>query len=231
MSTSTHPPRTEPPAPGTPPPPPPDDHGPNGTSGARPRPTARPIGWGLALIGAGVLWLLHLAGIRVDWGLVLPIVVIVIGLALLGGGRHVARSGLLGLGIVLTVLALVVSVAPMQLSVSAGDRTHTITDVADLDPSYRLGAGTLTLDLRDLELPAGTTDLDASVSMGELVIRVPDDVTVTGTGQVIAGEVASFDRTTGGIAPRRTLDDPGIEGGPILDLHLRTGLGRIEVTR
>lgn len=231
MSASTRPPRTEPPSTVAPPPPPPEVRAPGETPAARPRPTTRPIGWALALIGAGVLWLLHLAGIEVDGGLLLPIAIIVIGLVLLAGGRHVARSGLIGLGIVLTVLALLLSVAPMQVSLSAGDRTHTVTDPADLDPSYRLGAGTLTLDLRDLELPAGTTELAASVSMGELVIRVPADATVTGTGQVIAGEIASFDRTTGGIAPRRTLDDAGDAGGPVLDLQLRTGLGRIEVTR
>ncbi len=230
MSTSTRPPRTDPPA-GTPPPPPPGGQGPEETPGAQPRSTARPIGWALALIGAGVLWLLSLAGVQIAWQLVLPIAIIAIGLVLLAGGHHVARGGLIGLGIALTVIALVLSVLPMQVSITAGDRTHTVTDLAELEPSYRLGAGTLTLDLRELELPPGATELDASVSMGELVIRVPEDVTVTGTGHTMLGEVDGFGRTTAGVAPRRTLDEAGVEGGPVLDLELRTGLGRIEVTR
>lgn len=231
MSTSTHTPRTEPPAGTTPPPPPPEDRVPGETRGAGPRAAGRPIGWGLGLIGAGFLWLASLAGVRIDWQLVLPIAVIVIGVVLLGGGRYVARSGLIGLGIVLTAIALVISESPMQVSMSAGDRTHAVTDVAELEPSYSLGAGTLTLDLRELEFPPGTTELDASVSMGELVVRVPDDVTVTGTGQTIAGEIHGFGRTTAGIAPRRTLDEAGVDDGPVLDLELRTGLGRIEVSR
>lgn len=231
MSTSTHPPRTGPPAGDTPPPPPPEDRGPDQSPSSEPRPATRPIGWALALIGAGVLWLLHLAGVAIAWQLVLPIVIIAIGLVLLAGGRHVARSGLIGLGIVLTVIALVLSVTPMQVSATAGDRTHTVIDVAELEPSYSLGAGTLTLDLRDLELPPGTTELAASVSMGELVVRVPDDVTVSGTGHTIAGEVVAFGRTTAGIAPRRALTGPGVEDGPVLELELRTGFGRIEVTR
>jgi hypothetical protein len=231
MSTSSPPSRTEPPAGAGAPPPRSDDGGLQETPGGQRRPAARPIGWGLALIGAGVLWLLHIAGVRIDWQLALPVAVIAIGLVLLIGGRHVAHGGLIGLGIVLTAIALVTSVTPMPVSLTAGDRIHTVTDLAQLDSSYRLGAGTLTLDLRELELPPGTTELGASVSLGELVVRVPDDATVTGTGHTIAGEVVSFGRTTEGLAPRRALDDPGIDAGPILDLDLRTGLGRIEVTR
>jgi predicted membrane protein len=230
MSTSIRPSHTASPG-DTPPPPPPEDRAPEEPPAARPHPVTRPIGWALALIGAGILWLLTLAGIQIDWELVLPITIITVGLALLVGGRRVARSGLIGLGIVLTAIALIVSVTPMQVSLSAGDRSHTVTDIAELESSYRLGAGTLTLDLRDLELPAGTTELDASVSMGELVVRVPDDVAVTGTGNTLAGEVVAFGRTTAGLAPRRTLDELGVDDGPVLDLQLRTGLGRIEVTR
>jgi hypothetical protein len=230
MSTSTPPSRTEPPAGSGLPPPPPEDGGPE-VPGGRPRPRARPIGWGLALIGVGVLWFIELAGVRVDWQLVLPVAIITIGLVLLVGGRHVDRGGLIGLGIVFTAIALVTSVTPMPVSVTAGDRIHTVTDLVELDPSYSLGAGTLTLDLRDLELPPGTTQLRASVSLGELVVRVPDAVTVTGTGQTFAGEVVGFGRTTEGLAPRQALDEPGVGAGPILDLELRTGLGRIEVTR
>jgi hypothetical protein len=230
MSTSTHPPRTGPPAGGPSPPPPPDDRAPEQTPGAEPRPATGPIGWALALIGAGVLWLLSLAGVQIAWELVLPVAVIVIGLVLLAGGRRVTRSGLIGLGVVLAVAALVLSVTPMQVSITAGDRIHTVTDLAELESSYRLGAGTLTLDLRDLDLPAGTTELAASVSMGELVVRVPADVTVTGTGHTLAGEVDAFGRTTAGVSPRRTLNEAG-DDAPVLDLELRTGLGRIEVTR
>ena len=230
MSTSTDPSRTGPPA-GATPPPPPEGRGLDEPPGGQPRPMARPNGWALALIGAGVLWLLALAGVRIDWQLVLPITIIAIGLVLLAGGRHVARSGLIGLGVVLTAIALVLSVTPIQGSVTAGDRAHTVTDLAEPEPSYSLGAGTLTLDLRDLEFPPGTTVLAASVSMGELVVKVPDEVTVTGTGHTIVGEVVSFGRRTVGIAARRTLNEPGVDGGPVVELELRTGLGRIEVTR
>ncbi|TVR36159.1 MAG: hypothetical protein EA388_04745 [Nitriliruptor sp.] len=231
MNTSTHPGDTGPPTGGATPPPPPEDQAPEQTPGATPGSASRPVGWALALIAAGVLWLLHLAGVAIAWELVLPIAIIVIGVVLLAGGRRVARSGLIGLGVVLTIIAVVLSVLPIQGSITAGDRTHTLTDIAELESSYSLGAGTLTLDLRDLELPAGTTELAASVSMGELVVRVPDGVAVTGTGHVIAGEVDAFGATTAGVSPQRTIDEAGADDAPVLDLELRTGLGRIEVTR
>lgn len=239
MSDSTDPSRTEPPASGTVRSPSSDERATGRapdeiferTPAARSRPAPRPIGWGLALIGGGVLWLLHLVGVTIVWEVVLPIIVVAIGLVLLAGGRHVAQSGLIGLGVVLTVTAVVISMSPTQVSLTAGDRTYEVTEFAELESSYSLGAGTLTLDLRDLELPEGTTELAASVSMGELVVRVPADVTVTGTGHTMAGEVVAFGRTTSGVSPRGALTEAGADGGPVLDLQLRTVFGRIEVTR
>lgn len=194
-------------------------------------PGARPIGWGLALIGAGVVWLLALAGVSIPWELVLPVALLVIGVLLLAGGRWMAHSGLIGLGVVLAVFALVSPVAPGPASVSAGDRTHTVTDVSDLESDYRLGAGTLTIDLTDLDLPPGTTALTASVGMGELVVRVPPDVTVEGEARVGMGDVVAFDASRGGIAPTLDLRRPGASADDVLELELRVGLGSIEVVR
>ena len=190
----------------------------------------RPIGWGLVLIAAGVLWLLSLAGVPIRWELVLPIALVAVGTLLLLGGRWSAHGGLIGLGVVLAVTAFVVATSPAAPSVSAGDRTHRVTDVADLESAYTLGAGTLTLDLRELELPDGTTEVAAGVTMGELVVWVPADVTVEGEGSVVMGEVAAFGRSASDITPRLALAEPG-DADRVLVLDLRVTLGRIEVTR
>jgi hypothetical protein len=202
-----------------------------------PPPRTRPaaIGWGLVLIAAGFTWLLALAGVSLPWELVLPIAVIVVGLVLLVTRGRRSGDGLVFLGVVLTIAALVVTATPQPPSASAGERTHRVTDVAGLEDSYGLGAGQLTLDLRDLALPDGTTAVAARVGLGELRVRVPDDVAVTGTAAVTAGEAAAFDRVQSGISPRLTIDDPGSasagSGGPVLELDLDVGLGQIEVTR
>ncbi len=222
------PPRTQLPPVDEPPAPPPAQGASGDAGGPGPQPL---IGWGLALIGAGTLWLLSLAGVSIPWAIVLPVTMITIGVLLLAGGRLIARSGLIGLGVVVTVVALVVSVTPTAVSVSAGDRAHTVTELDDLDSEYRLGAGSLTIDLRSLELPAGTTELTAGVSMGELIIHVPPEVTVEGDGRVAMGEVVAFGASRGGIAPTLTFADPGGAPDRVLVLDLRVGLGSIEVER
>lgn len=196
-----------------------------------PDPRPRPVGWGLALIAAGSLWLLSLAGVPMRWDLVLPGALVVIGVLLLTGGRWTVRSGLIGLGVVVAVLALAIAVRPATPSISAGDRTYAVTDLADLDETYRLGAGSLTLDLRELELPEGTTELTGEVGMGELVVHVPPDVTIDGEGRVGLGEVVAFEQSRGGIAPMLAFTEPGDESDRVLELELRVGLGSIEVVR
>jgi hypothetical protein len=228
MSSNTSPPPSASPPPA--PAPPPADRG---ASGDRDRPAAsggRPIGLGLVLIAAGALWLVSLAGVPIRWDLVLPIALVVVGALLLVGGRWTARGGLIGLGVVLAVVALIVSVAPPAPSISAGDRTYTVSEPADLDPTYTLGAGTLTLDLRELDLPPGATEVSVGVSMGELIVRVPEGVSVDGEASVVMGDVGAFGRSSSGITPRLDLAEPGDPDRELV-LDLRVALGRIEVTR
>jgi hypothetical protein len=185
----------------------------------------------VALIGAGVLWLLALAGVDIPWGIVLPAALIGVGVLLLVGGRMVSRSGLIGLGIALSVLALALSVTPTAVPVDAGDRTYAVTDVGELESNYQLGAGSLVIDLRDLELPVGTTELTAGVGMGELIVLVPDGTVVEGEGRVAMGEVVAFDTSRGGIAPTLTFTEAPDGSDRVLVLDLRVGLGSIEVDR
>jgi hypothetical protein len=212
-----------------PPPPPPPWAGPAAEEfeplTSRPR---RPVWWGLAMIAAGILWLLSLAGVPIRWELVLPSALIVVGVLVLARPRSDA-GGLTGLGIVLLVLTLFTAVLPGAASVSAGDRLHVVADVGDLDEDYSLGAGTLVLDLGDLELTEAA-EVSAQVGMGELVVVVPDDVRLEGTARVGLGEVEAFGEATGGVAPTVELGEGDAEA-TVLTLDLQVGLGQIEVRR
>jgi hypothetical protein len=103
--------------------------------------------------------------------------------------------------------------------------------VADIDPSYRLGVGELRLDLADVELPSGPTDLRLRVGMGHVEVRVPDDVCVQLVGHVGAGEIALFDDVNDGLDV--TVDHrAGVTGDdPVLVVDARAGVGRIDVVR
>jgi hypothetical protein len=190
----------------------------------------RPVGLALVLITVGVVWLLALAGVSLPWELLVPGALVVTGVLVLLSSRWRGGNGLIGFGIALAIFALVVAV-PSPAALSAGDRTIAVTDVADLEDRYGLGAGTMTLDLRELDLPPGTTEVRAGVNLGELVVVVPPDATITGEGRVFLGEIEHFDRTSGGVAPRAALSEPGDDADRILDLRLRVGLGQIEVRR
>jgi hypothetical protein len=216
--------------PGGDPPPAPSawvDHGPAG-AGTRTPHARRPVGWGLAMIAVGALWLLSLVGVPIRWELLLPGALTVVGVLVLARPRGVG-SGLIGLGVVLLVLTLVTSILPGTPPVSAGDRTHTVSDVADLRDDYRLGAGTLVLDLGDLAFTE-PTEVAARVGMGELVVVVPEDVRVEGRARAGMGEVEIFGDANGGVAPVVDLDD-GAANAPLLTLDLQVGLGQIEVRR
>ncbi len=196
------------------------------------------LAWGLALIAAGVLWLLWLSGVAIPWGLVLPLTLIAVGALVLARPRA-EGGGLIGLGIVVMILGLAQPGLPITSSFTAGERSHTITDVTDLDDTYALGAGSLVLDLRDLDLGPGPADgpveLSARVTFGELIVRVPEHVRVRGAARVAFGEVAHFGRADGGVNPRAVFDEAATSGDArdddVLELDLRVAFGQIEVRR
>ena len=59
--------------------------------------------------------------------------------------------------------------------------------MAQVRDSYDLGIGSMVVDLRDVDLPAGRTDLNLDVGLGEAVLYVPSDACITSDVQVGAG--------------------------------------------
>jgi hypothetical protein len=187
------------------------------------------VGWGIAFVASGIVWILVQLDVPIAWELVLPTAIILVGVTLLLGVRGAARGGLIGLGGVLAVVAVATMALP-TFSFTAGERVVVGGEIADLE-TYEHGAGVLRLDLRELDLPEGRTTVEASVAFGELVVVVPPDVTVEGTARVRVGEVSAFGRSTAGFAPRRELRDPGADDGRVLELDLEVGFGRIDIRR
>jgi hypothetical protein len=208
---------------GRPPAPPP---GPNAPP---PRGERRPVVTAVALIAVGVLWGLHILGVTLRWELLLPSALIVIGLGVLVGGRSAATRGLVTLGTVLAIVAVLTFLFPASPDVSAGDRTLTVASIDDLAERYELGAGELTVDLRQLDLPEGTTTLEVRVGAGQLLVRVPPEVTVVVDAQVGLGELDAFGTRVSGVAPQRRIVDDGDTRTLAIDGSV--GLGQLEVTR
>jgi hypothetical protein len=203
------------------------DRGPTGWAGLSP---GRLLVGGL-LVALGLAWLAGSTGaLELRWQTVLSLAVLLTGAAVLATARSGRGDGLIALGVVLCGALAVATAAPsVPLQAGAGDRQYRPASVADLDTRYELGFGNLLLDLRGPELPAGTTDVEVRVGLGQITVLVPSDVAVQAEASAGAGELAVLGTRRSGLSPR--LEDRSGSGERVLSLDLQVGTGSIEVTR
>jgi Cell wall-active antibiotics response 4TMS YvqF len=188
---------------------------------------------GALLVLVGTAWLLDASGVTVPWRAVLPGVLIAVGLATAAGAFQGRQHGLMAVGVAL-VLVLSVAVATdwdldVPLAGGVGQRREAPSTPADLE-RYRLGVGNLRLDLRRLQLPPGTTRVEARVGVGELIVELPDGVSVEVVAASGLGEVRVLGDRDGGFGTRI---DAGFEvgGDRRLEVDARVGLGQVRVDR
>jgi Cell wall-active antibiotics response 4TMS YvqF len=170
----------------------------------------------VAALGGGVV----IASLAVITGLVL------IGTAFVGGARW----------LIVPALALVlplgmVAAADLDLDGGVGDRQYTPASVADMRDQYEIGIGALDVDLRDVDLPAGRTDVDIDVGLGEAVVYVPRDACVTSDVHVGAGAADVLDRDNDGVDVAFAEEPKPPAARPQLHIDANVGLGAIEVVR
>lgn len=93
------------------------------------------------------------------------------------------------------------------------------------------GAGTITLDLTNLDIDdfsadgASAQEVEIDLNAGEVTVDLPPDLPVTVDASASAGEISVFDRYEEGIRPRITTDD----ADAVLELDIRVGLGTVTV--
>lgn len=190
-----------------------------------------PVVVGALLVLSGLAWLADAAGlVSWRWPLLLAGALTLVGVAVLAVARRGGHDGLVVVGLVLAVVALLASLAPSPLVWGAvGDRTLRPQTVTELDESVGLAAGSLTVDLRDIAVDGEPVRLEARVGLGELVVWLPDGATADVRATTGAGEVAVGSRTSAGLG----VDvDHRLDGdGDVWQLDVATGLGRVEVRR
>lgn len=226
MST-TSPPRPTAPEPAVPPPSPPPP----------PRSTTGPVVVGLALVLVGTVALLATLGVHVPLAVIGPAVLVLLGIGVIVSGvRGESSGGVIALaillGVVLAIGSLVGSVLDVPLRGAIGERQHRPAAVGQLEPEYRMLMGTLEVDLTDVRLGPGTTELDLTTVLGEVVVRVPDDVEVSVDADVGGGTATVFDVTREGLSVD---NDQATDGYATADqrlsLHVGVGLGEVRVLR
>jgi phage shock protein PspC (stress-responsive transcriptional regulator) len=175
------------------------------------------LGVGLAAaLGGGVV----IASLAVVAGLVL------IGTAFVGGARWLIVPALA------LVLPLgVVAAADLDLNGGVGEREYRPSTMSELRDHYEIGIGAIDVDLTELDLPTGRTDLDLDVGLGEAVVYVPRGTCVTSDVEIGAGAADIFDRTNDGVEVAFAESATPPAGRPRLHINADIGVGAIEVVR
>ncbi len=102
----------------------------------------------------------------------------------------------------------------------------------ELEDAYRVTAGTLTLDLQDLQGVDGTTEVDLSMGVGAVRVLVPPGLPVTARTRADTGLVDVLGRVRDGEDIDLTVTGGGTDGvAGRLALDIELGAGYVEVTR
>lgn len=188
---------------------------------------------GAVLVLIGLLWLLERTGtIDISLTAVLGLATLVIGISLMLLAKEGAHAGLVVLGTIVALVALLTAAAPFEgFQGGVGDRVVEVSSVDEIRSDYDLAMGKLILDLRGIDDLATAESLSASVGTGELIVRVPAGIELSVEGRVGAGELDILGRESDGIGVDDTFETPGFDvGAPGLTLDLQVFAGRVEVT-
>jgi phage shock protein PspC (stress-responsive transcriptional regulator) len=169
------------------------------------------------------------AGSALGGGIVVAGLIIACGIGLVGGAFRGGARWLIAPAVVLALPLAAVAATDLDLRGDWGERTFRPATVAELGDGYEMGAGSMRIDLRDVELPPGRTDLPLELGLGEIQVLVPDDMCVITDGTISLGAVDTGSGEEGGVdvdlADHR-IPDPGMA---YLRLDVDLGIGALRV--
>jgi hypothetical protein len=214
----------------------PAEPGSNAAARAVPVPRRRsfgPVAAAALISGLGLVALIDVAtGADIDWRIVLAVAAVMLGALIAAGaatGHSVGSVVVLGLG-VLAVLAVAIAVR-VPIFAGVGDRVAHPVAFASVGTRYKHGIGNFDVDLQDVRFPVGQTDVNTTLGIGDLVVRVPENVTVKIDARAGAGQVTLFGDTTDGTSVHVQTTNLGSQPAHVIVLHARVGLGQVEVQR
>jgi phage shock protein PspC (stress-responsive transcriptional regulator) len=190
---------------------------------------------GLAIVGVATIVLLSRAALwpaaGAGW-----IFVLIVGLGVLWVSRSDRWGGrLLKVFVALVVAALAALVTAVILAFSwfnvslgdgVGDHVYAPSTAAAIAPSYRLGVGSLHIDLSAIRPGSKEVHVQAKVGVGELRVVVPKGVPVQVDARAKVGDVYVVGREDSG---RNAVVKTGARGGYVIDATV--GLGKVDVFR
>lgn len=157
----------------------------------------------------------------------LALATVVLGIGLLTGAFVGRARWMILLGIFVVPPLLASPVAEVEWE-GRLERIISPASLTELDPAYEAGAGRFVFNLTEATWSGEHVNLAVDLAAGEIVVIVPDDVAITGSGTVSIGQIEDPSGQRGGIGQiNRTFDVSGNRGS--LDLDLGVGVGSIRV--
>jgi phage shock protein PspC (stress-responsive transcriptional regulator) len=132
-------------------------------------------------------------------------------------------------GVAFALAVATIAAAHVDLRGGVGDRFYRPQSLSEVHGGYRLGAGRLEIDLRNLAFPAGTTQLRVRLGVGQLVVLVPRGVCVATSARIGAGYVGALERRSAGLDVNWSEHPSPPPGTPRLMVDGNVGLGALLV--
>ena len=198
---------------------------------ARPRVPRGPLGWytlAAALLGIGLLALVDNAtDATVVPAQFLGLALAIVGIGLVIGSWWGNARLLILPALLLVPIAWVASYVTVPLEGGTGDHRFAPVAEAELRDEYRLVAGQLSLDLRELDAGSEPVRITASVALGRLVVLLPPESRYEITSEVGLGASGILGNWHGGT----DVEDRYVRGetGPRFVLDLAAGIGEVAV--
>lgn len=142
--------------------------------------------------------------------------------------------GVLAALIVAAVASAAVAIAAIgNLGDGVGDRTYLVSSPADLSRTYKLGIGTLEVDLSQVQLPAGRTPLRLKGGFARIHLVVPNNAVVVYRAKGDLADLNVLGQAQEGwkvVATGREAPSASAEGS-VLVVDANVGAGEIEIDR
>jgi hypothetical protein len=209
---------------------------PSATAPAVPLPRRRsfgPIAAAALITGLGAVALVDVAtGASIDWRIVLAVAAVVLG-ALVAAGAATGHSvgSVVALGLAVLAVLAVALVVRVPIFAGVGDRVAHPIAFESVGTTYKQGVGNFEVNLQDVQFPLGETHVKATLGIGDLVVRVPENVTVRVDGRAGAGQVTLFGNAKDGTSVHQQTIRVGTDPVRVVVLDARVGLGQVEVQR
>jgi phage shock protein PspC (stress-responsive transcriptional regulator) len=185
---------------------------------------AAKIAIGIVLVALAVGGLIGAAaGSALGGGVIVAGLVIACGVGLVGGAFRGGARWLIVPALVLALPLGAVAATDLDVRGTWGERTFRPATVAEVERGYEMGLGEMSVDMRDVDFPAGRTELPLEIGMGEIQVLVPRDLCVTTEADIGMGAFDAGDGEQGGID--LNVDEGGYVAPGVEELHLVGDIG------